>query len=157
MAIPDYEACMLPLLTRLADGEIHTMKELSRQVADHFGLTDEERQRVLPSGQQSYINNRVGWAKSYMKKAGLIENPSRGRVRITEEGRAVLLESPPSINCEYLKKYPSFVEFWKEKRKSVSDEGDQSPSNGQPQDEQTPDEAIEADYKDNRAALADEF
>jgi restriction system protein len=78
MAIPDYETCMLPLLSRLADGEVHTMKDLSRQVANHFGLTEEERQRVLPSGQQSYINNRVGWAKPYMKKAGLLENPGGG-------------------------------------------------------------------------------
>jgi restriction system protein len=157
MAIPDYEACMLPLLTRLADGQIHTMKELSQQVADHFGLTDEERQRVLPSGQQSYISNRVGWAKSYMKKAGLIENPSRGKVRITEEGRTVIAESPPSLNCEYLKKYPSFVEFWKEKRKSISDDGDDASMNGQLLDEQTPDEAIEAAYKDIRTALADDL
>jgi restriction system protein len=79
VAIPDYETCMIPLLRLLADGEVHIMKELTRLVADHFNLTDEERQWMLPSGQQSYINNRVGWAKSYLKKAGLLENPSRGK------------------------------------------------------------------------------
>src|SRR5215211_3279000 len=113
---------MVPLLRLLADGEIHTMKELTRLVADHFNLTVEERQRMLPSGQQTYINNRVGWAKSYLKKAGLLENPSRGKVRITNEGRAVLTEAPAAINCEYLMKYPSFVEFWKQKRKQSTPE-----------------------------------
>jgi restriction system protein len=157
VAIPDYETCMLPLLSRLADGEVHTMKDLSREVADHFGLTEEERQRVLPSGQQSYINNRVGWAKSYMKKAGLLENPARGKVRITDTGRAVLAESPASINCDYLKKYPPFVEFWKEKRTPTSDEGLETSMNAQPLDDRTPDEAIEAAYKDIRVALADEL
>src|SRR5215211_7111000 len=99
---------MVPLLRLLADGEIHTMKELTRLVADHFNLTVEERQQILPSGQQTYINNRVGWAKSYLKKAGLLENPSRGKVRITDEGMAVLKKSPTLINCEYLMRYPAF-------------------------------------------------
>jgi restriction system protein len=91
---------MVPLLKLLIDGELHVVKELAQRVGDHFGLTDEERQRMLPSGQQTYINNRVGWAKSYLKKAGLLENPSRGKVRITNEGRIVLAEAPVSINCE---------------------------------------------------------
>src|SRR5689334_6509674 len=111
VAIPDYESCMMPLLQFLSDGELHNVKELAQRMADHFGLTDDERQRMLPSGQQTYINNRVGWAKSYLKKAGLLENPSRGKVRITNEGRVVLSKSPEKLNCEYLMKYPSFVEF----------------------------------------------
>jgi len=61
VAIPDYESCMMPLLRILADGQIHAMKELTQRIADHFNLTDEERERMLPSGQQAYISNRVGW------------------------------------------------------------------------------------------------
>jgi restriction system protein len=59
VAIPDYESCMVPLLSFLLDGQVHAMKELSQRMADHFGLTDDERQSMLPSGQQSYIN-RLG-------------------------------------------------------------------------------------------------
>src|SRR5438552_18696003 len=106
MPIPDYEACMLPVLRQLADGDVHTMKDLAQRVADSFSLSEEDRQRMLPSGQQSYISNRVGWAKSYLKKAGLLENPSRGKVRITNAGRALLAEPPAAINCEYLMRYP---------------------------------------------------
>jgi len=147
---------MVPLLKFLADGEVHTMKELAHRMADHFNLTDDERQRLLPSGQQTYINNRVGWAKSYLKNAGLLENPSRGKVRITHEGRVVLAEGPTGINCEYLMKYPSFVEFWKQKRKPTTLEAEVPQEDG-PDMDRTPDEAIESAYEDIRGALADDL
>lgn len=156
VAIPDYESCMVPLLKFLLDGEVHTMKELAQRMADHFSLTDDERQRMLPSGQQTYINNRVGWAKSYLKKAGLLENPSRGKVRITNEGRVVLTEAPAAINCDYLMKYPSFVEFWKQKRKPSAPEAEALPDDV-PEMDRTPDEQIEAAYDDIRSALADDL
>jgi len=156
VAIPDYETCMIPLLKQLADGNLHTMKDLSQRIADHFGLTDEERQRLLPSGQQSYINNRVGWAKSYLKKAELLENPSRGKVRITDEGRSVLRDAPSAINCEYLMRYPSFVEFWKQKRRTESDESEAAIAVTTDSD-RTPDEAIQTAYDDIRDALADDL
>jgi len=152
--IPDYEACMLPLLKLLADGELHAMKDLKDQVADHFSLTDDERQKMLPSGQQSYISNRVGWAKSFMKKAGLLENPLRGKVRITSEGRTVLSSPPPEIDCNYLKKYPPFVEFLNQERKPASIAATTPTGNGQGVQEQTPDEAIESAYQDIRDSLA---
>jgi restriction system protein len=157
VAIPDYESCMMPLLKLLADGGTHTMKELTLLIADGFSLTDEERMRMLPSGQQAYINNRVGWAKSYLKKAGLLENPSRGKVRITNEGRVVLAESPTSINCEYLMRYPAFVEFWRQKRKPAVAETEIEQSHVAPEQDLTPDEAIETAYDNIRDALADDL
>lgn len=156
MPVPDYETCMLPLLRLLSDGELHVMKDLSRQVADHFSLTEDERATMLPSGQQTYINNRVGWAKSFLKKAGLLENPVRGKVRITDEGRAVLARPPIIIDGEYLKKYPGIVE-WTQKKKPVVDVQDDSSEDGQLAVEQTPDEAIEAAYRDIRESLADDL
>ena len=156
MPIPDYEACMFPLLKLLADGQVHTVKQLSQRVADHFNLTDDERQQLLPSGQQSYIHNRVGWAKSYMKKAGLLENPSRGKVRITDEGRAVLSGNPPAIDCTFLKRYPSFVEFWA-KKGTVSRDEEVTDTDVAVDSEQTPDEAIESAYQNIREALADDL
>lgn len=156
MPIPSYEECMKPLLTILNDGELHLMKEVTRSVADHFGLTEEERQEMLPSGRQTYISNRVGWAKSYLKKAGLIENPLRGNIRITPEGRAVLHSGPAVIDCEFLKKYPSFVEFWKQKTPAASHAEGVALDTASPT-EQTPDEAIESAYEELRTALAEEI
>src|SRR4051795_10411805 len=79
MAIPDFQSVMLPLVKILGDGQERTMREVTDQLAESFQLTDQEREELLPSGQQSLFNNRVGWAKSHLKAAGLLENPIRGR------------------------------------------------------------------------------
>ena len=88
MAIPDFQSVMLPLVKALGDGQERTMREVTDQLAESFHLTDQEREEVLPSGQQSIFSNRVGWAKSHLKAAGLLENPVRGRVRISNLGRS---------------------------------------------------------------------
>ena len=71
MAIPDYQTFMLPLLRLASDGQPHAMRDAYEELADEFALTEEERRDLLPSGQQPTFENRVGWAKTYLKKAGL--------------------------------------------------------------------------------------
>src|SRR5687768_7403833 len=98
MPIPDYQDCMLPLLEALADGKDHQLRAITAALADRFGLTETERKELLPSKSQPVIANRVAWAKTYLKKAGLLAQPGRGVVRITEEGRAVLAKRPSRID-----------------------------------------------------------
>ena len=86
MAIPDYQSCMLPLLKFYADGQEHSFREAVEAIAKEFNLTESEHREMLPSGQQEVFDNRVGWARTYMKKAGLIEMPKRGVNRITKRG-----------------------------------------------------------------------
>ena len=90
MAIPDYQTVMLPLLRVLADNNEYKIHEAAELIADKFGLTDEEKEELLPSGQGTVIRSRVGWAKTYMKNAGLVQQPKRGVMKITEEGLKVL-------------------------------------------------------------------
>ena len=72
MSIPDYQTLMLPLLKLVeSSGEI-SIKEATNILAREFKLSAEERERILPSGNQTYIKNRVAWAGTYMKKAGLL-------------------------------------------------------------------------------------
>ena len=87
------------------------MRELTDELAIRFGLTESERNELLPSGQQSVFDNRVAWSKSHLKYAGLLENPQRGRVRIAELGRGVLADKPEAINVRFLKRFPSYCEF----------------------------------------------
>src|SRR5262249_17514156 len=112
MPIPDYQTVQLPLLRALADGQEHRIRDLYPVLASEFKLTDLEIQTMLPSGQQSVFQNRVGWAKTYLKAAGLLENPVRGRVRITAAGRDLLATNPPAITSGLLKEYPGFKEFF---------------------------------------------
>jgi hypothetical protein len=69
------------------------MRDLTEHLAQQYGLTEEERAERLPSGQQTIFSNRVAWAKSQLKNAGLLDNPSRGLVRISDLGLKVLNEA----------------------------------------------------------------
>ena len=73
MAIPDFQSVMLPLVKVLGDGQERTMREVTDLLAESFHLTEQEREELLPSGQQSIFSNRVAWAKSHLKAAGLLE------------------------------------------------------------------------------------
>ena len=111
MAIPDFQAIMLPFLHLLADGKEHQHKDLIKGVADHFNLSEEERQELLPSQRQAIIANRVGWARTHLSKAGLIKSPARGIHVITPRGQASLNDTPQSINMQFLMQYPEYRAF----------------------------------------------
>jgi restriction system protein len=151
MPIPDYQACMLPLLRFSADGQEHQLKEAVHRLASEFSLTDEEKNEFLPSGQQTVFTNRVGWACTYLKKAGLLSSSRRGYFQITERGRSVVQENPPAVNVKYLEKFPEFVQF-KSIRKEKSESEESELSLGQ-----TPHEALEAAYERLRSELAAEI
>ena len=111
MPIPDYQTLMLPVLAIAAEGEARVPTASSR-IADQLGLTEEEREEMLPSGAQRLLHNRIHWAKFYMSKAGLIESPKRGVFVATQTGRALLATKPDRIDVELLRSYPPFVEFY---------------------------------------------
>ncbi|WP_235510629.1 restriction endonuclease [Tsuneonella troitsensis] len=110
LAIPDYQTLMLPVLRLAAQGEMR-VPEAAQKIADQFGLSDEEREEMLPSNRQRVLHNRIHWAKFYMSKAGLIESPKRGLFRASTEGQAMLAKNPTTIDNETLKAYPAFVAF----------------------------------------------
>ena len=111
MAIPDYQNLMLPLLTVAARGETR-VPVAAETIADLLGLTDEERGELLSSGRQRILHNRVHWAKFYLTKAGLIDVPSRGRFKTSDDGRKLLARDPKRIDVELLKTIPQFAEFY---------------------------------------------
>ena len=121
MAIPTYEECMLPLMKIAEDGKEHLFKETIDTLITHFNLTDEEKQQLLPSGSAFVINNRIGWARTYLTKAGLLLKTRRGCFQISEEGKEFLKRNPHFINTKMLSDYDSFNEFQSIKEKDTSD------------------------------------
>jgi restriction system protein len=119
MSVPDYETLMLPLLRRVENGE-KSMQHLIAELSSEFKLTEEESAATLPSGQTRVIASRVHWAKTYLKQAGLLEQPKRGMARITERGRQVLREGPVEIDGRLLRRFPEFVQFQARRRTSDS-------------------------------------
>ena len=111
MPIPDYQSIMLPLLKFTGDKKEHSIRDTIEHISSLFSLNEQEKRKLLPSGKQAIIDNRVSWAKTYLKKARLLESTKRGYFRITKRGYEVLKQNPPEINIIYLKQFPEFVEF----------------------------------------------
>ncbi len=149
MTIPDFQSIMLPLLRLAGDGEVHNFHNVVEKLADKFGLSEEEISSLIPSGNPRF-ENRVGWAKTYLKMAGLITYPKRSHLQITHRGKEVLEEKPQTIDIEYLKRFPEFVEFRK------GNQTEEEPSGGSGED-LTPEEALENAYQQIRDDLADEL
>jgi restriction system protein len=107
MAVPDFQSILLPLLQACANGKEHSKQQLLPLLEKHFGLSDDDLPIRLASGKQGMFDNRVGWAKSYLKQAGILENLRRGVFKITPRGIQVLNENPESLNIRYLRRFPS--------------------------------------------------
>lgn len=121
MGIPDFQTLMRPLLELHSDGKEHLNRELVNALAQQFSLSDEERREMLPSGRAKTFDNRVGWAKTYISNAGLIESPRRSISTITADGRRVLKEHTGPINLQFLTQFPGIKFFREKKRNSNSD------------------------------------
>lgn len=154
MPIPDYQTCMLPLLRFAAKGGELQLKDAISALAIEFTLTEDEKNEFLPSGQQPVFTNRLGWARTYLKKAGLLSSPKRGYFQITDRGKSVLKEKPGEINQKYLEQFPEFIEF-KNLRRDKGGENDADTP--ELQLGQTPHEALEAAYERLRSELASEI
>ena len=151
MAILDYQTLMLPLLRFLADGREHNLAEATQTISDQYKLTPEERQQLLPSGQQTMIRNRIGWARTYMAKAGLIKGVRRGYWQISSRGKEVLSSNPDRIDVHFLQRYPEFIAF-----RDLRHEKETSVPETQPND-YTPEEALDRAYQNLRLDLESEL
>ena len=121
MAIPDYETIMLPLLQFLGCQQEHSLWETIDALGKEFNLTDQEQRQLLPSGQQTVFYNRIGWPRTYMKQAGLLESTCRGYFHISKWGLAVLSEKLSKFDDSYLEQFAEFRQF-KERRREKSTE-----------------------------------
>lgn len=148
MAIPDYQTIMQPLLVFAGDGHECSLPETIQALADQFELTQEERAELLPSGRQPIFDNRVGWARTYLKKARLLESTERGVFRVTERGEQVLAREPNRIDNAFLKQFDEFIEFRQRRHNKTADAA---------LPDQSPEEKLEAGYQELEEALADEL
>ena len=115
MPLPDYQSLMLPLLRQVADGQ-ERVRDCVSGLADEFGLDEEERNRTTGDGRKTLLYDRAQWARTYLVKAGLLESPRRGFVRLSDEGRRVLDTSPHRIDNKFLERYSSFRQWIEESR-----------------------------------------
>jgi restriction system protein len=154
MPIPDFQSLMRPLLQFAADGNAHSIRDGLDHLANEFSLTNEERKELLPSGRQEVFTNRVAWAKTHLRMAGLIEAPSRGVFRITDRGQQVLREHPDRVDLRILREQPGYLEA-RDSKKGKNEKKDSQEDS--PEADQTPEEQIEAASLALRDSLGEEI
>ncbi len=143
MPVPGFQTWFMPLLKRLGNKEEHNISELYSILADDLGLSEGDRIEMVPSGKQLTYKNRISWARTYLKKAGLIESPARGISRITTRGLEVLNNPPEKLNVKFLKQYPEFVKFHTVAPSSPSNENNFQHSKPEAETEnETPEELL---------------
>lgn len=150
MPIPDYQTIMLPLLTLASDGAEHQFRQAVDTLAEQFALTDAERSELLPSGTAHVFGSRVGWARTYLKQAGLLDSPKRGVFRITSEGKALLAKNLQTVDNSVLNQYEAFRAF--RARGREAEEESRPAANGIATG-QTPEDAMAAAYQRVRKSL----
>jgi len=143
---------MLPLLEKISDGKEHKMRNVTDELAIKLGVTEDEQKELLPSGAAPVFYNRTAWAKTYLKKAGLIDSPKQGIITISKRGLEVLKNKPSAINIKFLKQFSEFVEFQSAKHEDESDI-----ENSEEQSSQTPEELLETAHQKIRKSLASEL
>jgi restriction system protein len=153
MSIPDYQSLMLPLLKLTKDGREHSLKDATSALAIEFNLSEVELAEMLPSARKTRFYDRVGWAGTYLRKAGLLESPKRGWFQVTKRGLEILKTPPEKINVNFLEQFDEFLQFRERREKPV--ESPEASENGG--EHQTPEEAIELAYSRIRQSLADEI
>lgn len=153
MPIPDYQSVMLPLLNFLADEQEHSLREAIEKLAEVFELSEDEKKKLLPSGAQLVFGNRLGWARTYMKKAGLIESTRRGYFKITQRGMEALKQNPSEINVKFLEQYPEFIKFREVRRGKEEKIQPKTDSTI----EQSPEDLMVYGYQEIRQEVADEI
>ena len=151
--IPNYQVLMLPLLKAVKDQKEYKLNDIVDILANEFKLSEEERKELLPSGQSFLFGNRVGWARTYLKKAGLLDSPKRGYLIITQRGLDVLKQKPKEVNVALLQQFSEFLEFQSSKRDDNTTEN----TIIQSESIQTPEEILENSYQDIRKSLAQEL
>ena len=149
MSLPRFYEFYGPFIKGLSDGQMHTMREIKKYVASSMGLSDADLATTLPSGSQTIFDNRIGWARTYLKKAGLIISPSRGVFQLTDNGKSALPDAD-SIDNAYLMRYQSFQEFVSRDTTTGGDSLQQSIN-------QSPDEILADAYNTIQSSLADDL
>lgn len=151
MAIPPYQDIFVPLLAICADDQVHSLSEVHDALALHFKLSEEEIDELLPSGKQSIFRNRVGWAKTYLVKAHVLESTGRALFRITPRGQELHAQNLEHINALVLNQYAEFKVF---QGKSNSTETEKPETPLIDKGIETPEEILAAAYQTMREQLA---
>ncbi len=149
MAVPFFQDLMLPLLEAIADGQVHPLRSVKQAVALKLGLPDSDLQEKSSWGDFRFAK-RLRFAVLRLKRAGLLENPKRGFLKISDQGKKVLVDKPPKIDTKFLQQFPL-----NKQKNGESDQTETKPE--EPETQKTPDELLDSSYAILRNDLSEEL
>jgi restriction system protein len=135
-----------------SDKNVHMFRDVVNELSEHFKLTEEEKRELLPSGKQPIFENRSGWAKTHLKKAGLLNYPRRGCIQITERGLSVLEKSIEKIDMKFLKQFDEYNEFL-----NITNQNKPDDESSNEMETHTPEELMGTAFQNIKNTLADEI
>lgn len=153
MAVPKYYEFMPSIIRCLGDGELHSLKEITEYCAAEFNLDEKDRAETISSGQNK-LRGRVGWAKTYLKKAGLLDSPAKAYFCLSEEGKQAFELGPDCVTLTYLSQFDSFKEF---RSGNPRKEQEDTNSNSLSMESESPQDRIESAIAELNSSLADEL
>ena len=154
MAIPDFQTLMLPFLKLHEDEREHRLSEIVQDLSDEFKLSEDERNKLLQSGNEKIMRNRVRWARFHLLKAELLKSANRGTSYISEEGKKLLKQSPEKITMKFLEQHS---DHYKEYKARIRLERDKRESNSEEIEDKTPNELVDENYELSQQMLAEEL
>ena len=157
MAIPGHQDFMLPVLKLAGDGKEHSIAETLETLAPQLGISEQDREIMLPSGKQTRLYSRVTWAVTYLTKSLLLEKVARGKFKLTQRGSEELKKNPPRIDYAFLYQFREFRDFKPKKNTKTSTNDQPAGGIGAGDDPDTPDERLDAAYMELRKTLADDL
>ncbi len=160
MALPqNFQTIMLPFLNAVSDGQNHNMNDVIEVLAEYFKLTEEEKSLQYPTGSDYIFRNKARFARLFLLKAGLLEYPQRGFIKISTAGLSALAKKPREINLRFLEEYPKFLEFKKATKENNKEKKESTIIDNQKQEieSQTPQELIEYGYQKIKEELSQEI
>lgn len=150
MSIPKYNEMYKEFLTFLSDGEVHKMIDVKDAVFKMKKLTESDKLILIPNGTQPLFENRIGWTRTYLKKAGLVVTVKRGFVSLTDEGKKVAANMPKVLDDKFLCQYECFKKFKYPDKKS-------SATAGIIEQDETPQDVLDRAHQEITAALAEDI
>lgn len=158
MPVPKYYEMQRPFLEALKDGNQRTLKDIVNFIVEYFHLSADDTAEMLPSGRQSVVRNRAGWASTHLKKAGLIARTARATFKITDRGVEALRSGPEIIDDKYLMQFDGYREFINAPLPAdAAQPSGTLPSAESDHENQTPDEILETAFDELNSQLADDI
>ena len=99
--IPPFEFFMNPVIKALKElGGSGTVEEINKKVTEETKLSDEQLKflHYADKGSQTEVEYRLAWARTYLKKYGVLENPKRGIWTLTVKGKKLDNVDPVAVN-----------------------------------------------------------